>query len=227
MDPVTGKPTDYAELFEEYFPMMLTIVRRSGIASEDVEEVTMDLLARFIEMDGMAHYDPNHLHDVGENPDLPGPRLRKATFKGMLRGFTSVYVLRYRDKQMLRHRTFPWRLEAPVSTHDDTTWASLYDDATPDPVDALTETEVSVALAQALRGCLANLKARNAKRDYDKFLTLVVHYGYLDGKLQRQKIAEEMGISVSTVASMVAETRAELHPVLAESNLFHSKKAVA
>lgn len=198
--------------------MMKGVVATSGIATEDVEDVAMDILARFIEKDGIAYYDPNHLHDVGEHPDLPGARLRKAKFKGMLRGFTSIYVMQYRDKQMLRHRREPWRLEKPVNERGDTWYETNFSEQTED----LTfDAEVSVSLAQCLREAYTYLEAHKSSsiRDYRKFISLCIEHGYLDGKLDRKALAEALGISSSTVTNMVRELRTVLRPLLEEAGI--------
>ncbi len=223
MDPKTGCPEDYTELFREYFGMMTWEVSRSGIAYEDVQDVTMDILARFIEKDGISYYDPEHLHDVGESPDLPGARYRKAKFKGMLRGFTRTYVMAYRDKQMTRHRREPWRCDTPIWHHgakEPVSWleATFGDD--PEADDALIDSEVSMAIVQALREVRSRLDHKSTlTRDYTAFIDACVRSGYLDGKLDRQKIMDELGISKGILNVMLREFRQTLRPILADAGL--------
>lgn len=215
MDQTTGCPDDYTELYQSYFPMMVGIVASSGIQPSDVEDVAMDILARFIEKDGISYYDPEHLHDVGANPELPGARLRKAKFKGMLRGFTSTYVMQYRDKQMIRHRREPWRLDAPVSKQDEEslTWVEL---AVVDPYEIL-DSEVSVAIVSALKAAREELLIKSTSyRNYEQFIALCIEHGYLDGKLNRKAMEVLLGISASTISEMLRELRQVLRPLLTE-----------
>lgn len=216
MDPANGKPDDYSELFEVYFPMMRSVVFKSGIASEDVEDVAMDILARFIERDGIDYYDPEMLHDVGENPELPGARLRKAKFKGMLRGFTATYVMQYRDKQMMRHRKIPWRLDLPVwapNAKHEQPWSEVNLRAVDGGV---LDVEVSQTVIQALRQARETLSERSTLvRDYETFTALCTEHGLLDGKIDRKAISIEMGVSLSTVSAMLMDLRSTLRHHLA------------
>jgi hypothetical protein len=216
VDLSTGCPANYDELFSTYFPMMRQIVFRAGIAHEDVEDVAMDILARFIQKDGIDYYDPDRLHDVGENPDLPGARYRKAKFKGMLRGFTQTYVMQYRDKQMVRHRREPWRLEKPVTPDGTTTWA----ESEAYSVDTLADTEVSVVIIHALQRSREILVQRStSKRDYGRFIDLAVEHGFFEGRLDRRSIQAELGISASTMTQMLNTLRSILRPLLTEAGV--------
>lgn len=218
MDEQTGCPEDYAELFEAYFPMMIGVVASAGIEPFDVQDVAMDILARFIEKEGLAYYDPEYLHDVGDNPQVPGPRLRKAKFKGMLRGFTATYVMQYRDKQMTRHRREPWRTDAPVQVEgmrEHTTWleANFADEATYEILDS----EVSISIVTALRKAKESLDEKATQyRDYPRFIALCVEHGYLDGRLDRRALERELGVASSTVSAMLKELRTTLRPLLSE-----------
>lgn len=219
MDQETGCPEDYAELFDAYFPMMVGVVSRSGIQALDVEDVAMDILARFIEKDGISYYDPERLHDVGESPDLPGARYRKAKFKGMLRGFTATYVMQYRDKQMIRHRREPWRLEKPVGyehSSREVTWLEATMGET--TVEPTLDSEVSLCIVQALQKARESL-INKGKRDYCAFIDLCVQHGLLDGKLDRRAIAVALGVSTSTVTAMLKDLREILRPLLSEAGV--------
>lgn len=218
MDHETGCPDDYAELFKAYFPMMVGIVAQSGIQRHDVQDVAMDILARFIEKDGISYYDPDHLHDVGESPDLPGARFRKAKFKGMLRGFTSTYVMQYRDKQMTRHKREPWRTETPVfiaGLREPMTWLELNFAET--TTFEILDSEVSVSIRSALKKARELLTTKSTEfRDYPRFVDLCIEHGFFDGKINRKAIELELGVAGSTVAAMIQELRRVLRPLLTE-----------
>jgi hypothetical protein len=199
VDASTGLPDDYSELFEQYYPMMYGIVAKSGINRFDVEDVAMDILARFIDKGGLAYFNPAH---------------PKAKFKGMLRGFTSTYVLQYRDKQMIRHRREPWRNETPIGS--ETTWGEVNfrNDFWVDACD------VSQSIIDALKQARSILESKNqGKRDYGKFLDLCLMHGFLNGELDRTAIREALGIGGSTLNVMLRELRATLRPLLADAGV--------
>lgn len=209
MDASTGLPDDYSELFEQYYSMMCGVVAKSGIAPFDVEDVAMDILARFIDKGGLAYFDPSH---------------PKAKFKGMLRGFTATYVLQYRDKQMIRHRREPWRNEMPLAilgkgiyeVEAESTWGEM-NHRNDWWVDSC---EVSVSIVQALKKARSILESKTSgKRDYAKFLDLCLLHGFLDGELDRTAIREALGIGGSTLNVMLRELRSTLRPLLADAGV--------
>lgn len=203
MDAATGLPGDYSELFDQYFPMMCGVVAKSGISHFDVEDVAMDILARFIQKDGLDYYDPG---SAG-----------KTKFKGMLRGFTATYVMQYRDKQMIRHRREPWRNEQPyVLAGKATTWGELHyrDDYWMDACD------VSRTIIDALKKARSILESKTVgKRDYSVFLDLCIKHGFLEGELDRMAIRKALGIGSSTLNVMLRELRATLRPLLVDAGV--------
>lgn len=125
----TGAPKDYSELYVHYFPMIRSIVAKAGIAPADVEDVSMDLLTKFMERDALSWYDPEKLHDVGKRPRLEGERHRPAKFQGLLRRFCCLYVRQHLDRQALRSRREPHHLEDPARQGQgdgDGTWADAH-----------------------------------------------------------------------------------------------------
>jgi hypothetical protein len=126
----TGAPKDYAELYEHYFAMMVSIVAKAGINAADTEDVAMEILLKFMEKDALSWYDPQKLVDVGATPKLKGEQMRTAKFQGLLRRFTSLYVRQHLDKQMARERREPShaKLDAPFSAEEDNalTWGEAH-----------------------------------------------------------------------------------------------------
>lgn len=209
MNDESGCPSDYSELFLTYFPMLRTIVFRNGIAIEDVEDVAMAILADFMEKDGISWYDAEKLHDVGENPDIPGDRYRTAKFKGMLRSYATKRAWNYRDKQMTRHKKEPWRLEKPLTDDGDSSWS----ESERYGVDSLDATEAQVVIRAAFQKTREILVSRStSKRDYGKFIDLALQYGFLDNALDRRAMQEALHISASTLTQMINDLRNTMRP---------------
>lgn len=214
MNTATGCPDNYSEMFERYFGMVRSVVTKSGIAPEDVEDVAMEIIAKFIQKEGLESYDPTRLHEV-KNPRTAGPAKRTARFSSMLRGFAATYVLQHRDKQAIRHRKEPYRLEKPVmlETGEQTSWGALM--KAPELIDAA---ETSLSIMEAVcrtRAALAEYPQRG-RRDVVACFDAAVRDGLLDGKVDRRKIGTELGVSESTVGSMMREIRTELRPRLCD-----------
>lgn len=90
-------PKDYGELFSHYYPMIRTLVCRAGIESQNVEDVSMAILTKFIEHDALADYDPQFTSHHGGV-------LRKSFFPSFLSSFVLLYVRYHRERQTTRHR---------------------------------------------------------------------------------------------------------------------------
>lgn len=214
MDSATGCPEDYAELFDKYFGMVRTVVLKAGIAPEDVEDVAMEIIAKFIEKEGLEGYDPNRLHEV-KNPRKAGPLKRTARFSSMLRGFAATYVLQHRDKQAIRHRKEPYRLEKPVTNEagELASWGSLL--RAPEVLEG-SETSLSVWEAVKRTRCALQDRPQRGRRNLVKCFDAAVRDGLCDGKVDRRAIGDELGVSESTVGAMMREIRTELRPRLCD-----------
>lgn len=220
VDAATGCPDDYTELFIAYFPMMRGIVLKSGIAPEDVEDIAMEILIKFMEKEGLASYDPEKLHEVS-NPDLPGPKYRKAKFRGMLRGFTAIYVMQFRDKQAMRHKKEPYRLEMPVQG-ETLTWGDMLQ--APELIEV---SDVALSIRDALTGARRALvdMPKRGKRDLVACFDAAVAGGLLDGVVDRKRLGATLGVSESTVGAMLREIRGILRPLLRECGVVKDDKA--
>lgn len=148
-DPVTGCPSDYSDFFASYWPYVKQMVAKAGIASEDVEDVAMEVVAKFIEKDALSYFDPDYTVNIQGPMRTEGSRTRHPRFSSLLKRFCYLYSLTPRDKQEVRHRNVPLRLEGPhpdrsgdtlVDRLADESCASTEDDwcAAMDATDALT-----------------------------------------------------------------------------------------
>lgn len=143
----------------------------------------------------------------------------------MLRGFTRTYVMQYRDKQTVRHRREPWRLQTSWMNEEaeEDTWTNS-DAYAADP---LGDVEISVAISTALRRSRDILVERGTeKRDYERFINLAVQHGYMDGKLDYLALQDVLGVSRSTVTVMLNELRDFMRPLLTEIGLVREPEPV-
>lgn len=227
-------PKDYAEVWLEFYEPTKRWVKAKGVPDADVEDVAQDVMAKFMEKDGLAFYDPHKQFDTGVHTQrIPGARMRRATFNGYMRGFVAIYCLNYRDKvvkTIAREGTF--RLDAPVNGDSQLTWG-----------DALvTEGELEdiaaggADCAKVLREGVIEMRTRdwrreagqtlpNAKRSRKRSWTLeggfetvaqsLTRFGVLD----RRWVGEQMGLTPSQVASMLLEMREVLRDAGADAAL--------
>jgi hypothetical protein len=224
MDARTGCPTGdhlftaYEELFTAYFDMVKAIVYRSGIAPEDVEDVSMEIITTFMKKGALEKYDPNMKHVI-KNPVTPGGNVRTAKFKGMLSGFTRVYVMAHRDKQMMRHRKEPFRLEhrfdEDISDSDQSDNGFDYVQAasTSNPIE---QHELSLSIRGAVLAARKEIVLRQAARDAAKTRSkknlvacfdLLVSEGWMSGRITRLEASIRLGVSETSVGTMIKEIK--------------------
>ena len=215
MDLNSGCPDDYEELFCTYFPLLRKVARDGGIAPEDWEDVATNLLTDFMDRGGLGWYDPNYVVDTGDAPRVEGDRYRKAKFSNMLKRYATLRVRHYRDKQEVRHRREPWRLEAPIG-NSETTWA----ESEAYGVEMLEPVETSVTIMSVFDRSRDILITRStAQRDYARFCDLFEEQVRLDGCPDRRTLQAELGVSPSTVTQMLRDLRSTMALLLADSGL--------
>jgi DNA-directed RNA polymerase specialized sigma24 family protein len=186
----TGAPANYAELYEHYFGFVRNIVIKAGIRVEDADDVTHEMLCKFMEKDALAWYDGEMMHSHAD-----GGR-RKARFPTFLAGFVSKYVLNERDKQYRRVRR---------EVLSDETVPMADESAT---MDVLTLVEMAEWVAKAQEH-LDSIPMRG-RRDLARVFRMVVEQVELDGKTDRKQIARELSVSDTAVCSMFKDLRGVL-----------------
>lgn len=216
---IVDDPADpLEELFLESYPTLRWIARRAGIAEEDLEDATATLFLQFIEWGGLEKYDPYRMHDTGESPEVPGDRYRRAKLKTFMRAWAKKAVLSLRDRQEVRHRRVPWRLDRRVGVDADVTatWAE-HEAYAEDPIEKVeNQIVIRVAVTQT-REILLTKTTKH--RDYARFCDLYVESGFLDGEVDRRAMAQELGVSKSVLCEMIRDFRQTVAGLLAGSGL--------
>lgn len=217
MDPATGCPNDYDELYRAYYPLILFVVQKSGIVKDDVEDVAMEILVKFIERNGIAYYDPGYVMDTGARPEVAGPRYRRTTFRRMIYGFASTYVLALRDKQMGRHTREVYCLDAPVAETEAVLGDHLL--VQPEPTGEIdTRLAVGSALPRAAR--LVQKTRGTPVRDYRKFCVEYLREYEATGKAPKRKhMSDRLGVSPQTYRSMVQDFQSTLRHTLVKEGV--------
>jgi hypothetical protein len=208
-------------LYYESYPTLRWVVRCAGIAEEDREDAAATLFLQFIEWGGLEKYDPYRMHDAGASPDIPGDRYRRAKLNTFMRAWAKKAVLSLRDKQEVRHRRVPWRLDTPLTHTSEseymvTTWGE-HEAYAVDPIDRV-ETQMTLQVA-VTNTCDILITKTTKFRDYARFCDLYFGALYLDGTVDRRSLAIEMGVCKSVLDEMIAEVRRTMSDQLAGSGL--------
>lgn len=213
-------PSDYAQVWVEFYEPTKRWVRAKGVPDNEVEDVAQDVMAKFMEKDGLAFYDPRKVFDTGTHTQrIPGARMRRATFSGYMRSFVAIYCLNYRDKVLKTlHREGTFRLDAPMAEDSTVTWLdSLVVEGD------MEDTAVAGADCSAVisLGIVAMRKRDSVRREAEAARTRLrarpwaLEDGFAVvadsmanfGTIDRKWVAEQMGLTPAQVAAMVAEMR--------------------
>jgi hypothetical protein len=216
----------------EFYEPTKRWVRAKGVPDGDVEDVAQDVMAKFMEKDGLSFYDPHKVFDTGVHTQrIPGARLRRATFSGYMRSFVAIYCLNYRDKILkTNRREGVFRLDAPLAEDSTITWV----DSLVSEGDMEDRAATGADCANVISLGLMSMRERDRQRRADEaaqsrlrkrawaledgFAVLadsLARFGVLD----RGWVGEQLGLTPSQVAAMVAEMRDVLSATGARSAL--------
>lgn len=198
MDPLTGAPEDYAEMWSAYRSHAAAIVSSLGVRFEDVDDVVSDIFCRYMERGDLEKY---RFYNVDHPEKGAEMGWRAASFKTYFGHFVALSVRSRRDKlARLRKRE--------MSTDVDVMAASAAEGF----IVASPETSIVTALAGAevlerAMGLCEAKQARLRKRSWTlpEALAVCAESVSLEGKINRAWVGERLGISVSTVATVIAE----------------------
>lgn len=194
----TLPPANYDELYRDYFDLTCGLVRRAGIRPVDVEDVAMDIIAKFIERDFLPKFDADATFDTASGR-------RKTKFSTFYSGFVSRYVLQHRDRQMTRDRKEPVRLFTPVG-EDGATWVDVYGPTDDHLMDTLDATAV---YDQYLRDAVAHLNTLEVRgiRNLPEIFLMVVDQVVEEGRVDRKAIAAHYGVSDTAICHAFRDLR--------------------
>jgi DNA-directed RNA polymerase specialized sigma24 family protein len=189
-------PSDYGQLYTEYFDYIKLLVQNYGIQEWNAEDVADEILLKFYEKGFLEKFDPEFTAEVGG-------RRRRSSFTGFLSGFTWKYTLAYRDQQMTRMRREPHHLQDRVG--EDGEWGDIYLPSSDDGTNVVD----TVDLIERGRAYLATLPIRGT-RDLPRVFEMCERMMVEDGAIDRHKIAEALDVSPTAVCLIMKDLRAAL-----------------
>lgn len=189
-------PATYDQLYRLYYPLMVSLVGRAGVAEHDIGDVTAEVLLRCIETGLLARFDP------GATFTHRG-QLWPASFPAFLAGFTRASALGLRDRRArLARRELPV-LDIPVTR----------DGLCRDPAELLCQAETLGRLRAHLAGV-----PRGTRRDRCDLVALfdaAVAQVWATDRLSTAGLAATFGVSTSGMTLWLARLRRHLAEALA------------
>jgi DNA-directed RNA polymerase specialized sigma24 family protein len=193
---MTDVPDSYEELFADYFGYVKGLVSKLGI--RESEDVASAIMVRFYERGFLEKYDPAVVS-----------RGRQTNFKAFLRAFVERYSRHYRERQGVRDQREPLKCDQPTASGKP--WVEIY--AAPH-LDNSHEFIDELELILLCREKLRSLKPQGS-RNLLKLFDLMIPQIHASGRLDRQALATQYGVSASVVSTMLGEMKAALADVRA------------
>jgi DNA-directed RNA polymerase specialized sigma24 family protein len=169
-------PADYDALHRQYRGYIRALLCTNGIPDQDADDITSDILTRFMERDFLNAYDPT-LTFVKEG------KARRATFKTFLAKFALTYVQSKRERikrTLYREPLVPdVGLTEGANEHDFYTFSTMRGASTdPDPIDLVYAEQLN----DRIRAYLATVPRRHPADRCD----LVVVFNAFTEQLRRR-----------------------------------------
>ncbi len=141
-------PKDYAELFRIYYPYVVSLVRRCGIADSAKEDVASDILLRFYERDFLNAFNPHLVFHFNGRP-------HPARFKSFLSHFVFLYARGHQDRLRRLSTREPLVCDRLVGSGNGwVTWAEVYGPLLDGPETGTFDSQAEADLVARLRSYL-------------------------------------------------------------------------
>ncbi len=193
-------PSDYAELFTEYHHFVRRRVLALGIEERNADDVTSDLLVRFMEKRSLEQYDPTLTFEKAG-------MMRTCSFPTYIGRFVDKHVLGLRDKQNKQRRREPLVCDIPItidSGGEPVSWVEYNQDkfgkTTPGHEDDVVHLILAEGLADQMRSYLADVPPRNVFDHcnlvavFDVIVGQVLHRDHVDF----EDMARQLNVSPTT-----------------------------
>lgn len=194
-DPVSA-PANYADLFQQYYGYVVSLVRRSGIEISRAEDVASEILLRFFERDFLNVFDPTLVfHYQG--------RAHPARFKSFLTKFVLTYLRGHIDRQDRLHRRELLLCDNPVAATGVTCWLDVFGDTVDGPDSEIFAFLEEQELVARLRRHIAGVPKRSALDTCDlvALFDAVIEQIRTDGRWNITSLRRRFGVSSTAMHS--------------------------
>lgn len=198
-------PADAAELHRDYYAYVCHMLISEGIPPQEVEDAAGDIFARFIKLDIIGQFDPEHHIEHGGKVIAPN-------FRTFLSRKVALYARGQRDK--VRRRTTREVLLCDQEVEGGSLWVEVFGGQIWDDYSGLGAQE----FVTRMRSYLATLPPRSS-RDRCDLLALfdaMVSQGWEDSKLDYSILQQQFGISPTSAYQWVTRLRDALKEVPAD-----------
>jgi len=192
---VASIPTSDDEVFSKYFSHIKWLVSKRGISRDNVEDISMVLMTKFVEKNVLGDYNPDRKSDYVD----PNGYHRTANFKTFLSGFVNSY---------LRHFSERDRVEAYRSSlSTDMRWGENSDIPLLDYLGVSVTDMTDAVEAEELIGHVMQYLKTVPGKDITLFFEFVILQVREHGKMDAKELAEMFEVTTATIYNWLKKLR--------------------
>lgn len=202
-------PATFEELYREYHPYVLTLVRKFGIDPVNVEDVTSQLMIKLLEKDLVSQFDGKLVSTYTGKP---------VEFKSYLYNFIAVYVQHHRHRQQVIKRRDCYYIgssDTPDGVVEDEasySWLAARGIYHEDTYEDLTLHELLSQIRTLLE---REPQKASEKVRLPEFFEKALRQVEETGKLNQTELAAHFGVSLTTIWKRTQRLREIVRPLVA------------
>lgn len=195
-------PTDFDDLFRNYYIYTVRLVSKAGIDFQNAEDVASIILTKAFEHGLIADFDPTAEYNG-----------RKAVFTTFLAGFVLKYVRHYRDRQKLQLTREGQSTDVEItvpgkSSSEPTIWIDEYGPTMEETYDDLHHSDFLVTVRAHLT--TAALGRKDSQLNLTAFFNAIAEQVEVHGQINTSELMDQFSVSRTTIHNWMSRLRDEV-----------------
>lgn len=193
----TDVPRDYAEFHLMYFEYIRSLVKRSGVLFQNVDDVAMSLVVKFIEMDILDQYTPEFVDKSGNT--------RRVRFRTYLTSLVMIYVKHPRHRLNIHYRREVPDLDdvLKVMEHE-------FPEEQGRSVHELIEYMQYKDVLYFLSAALSRIQSNRSALRMDELFLIVAAQVEDDGRINVSRLAQAFQVSTTSIRAWLTRLEREV-----------------
>ena len=190
-------PSSYEDLHREYFPTVVRLVAKAGVWAQNVDDVAMGLMVKFLELDILDQYRPEHTYADGA--------VRPVKFSTYLTHMVLLYTRHPRHRLNVHYgRTVAFANDVLLNLDQE-------EEQGPSPDEVLDRLEY-VDMLYFVSAALGRLQAsRRSDLKMDTLFLCVADQIEQTGKINVQQLAKQFSVSATSIRAWLKRLEEEVH----------------
>jgi hypothetical protein len=192
-------PASYEDLHRDYFPTVVRLVAKAGVWAQNVDDVAMGLMVKFLEIDILGQYRPQHTYSDGT--------VRSVKFTTFLTHLVLLYTRHPRHRLNVHY-------QREINVVTDQFYQGEFDpqeEQGPSPDEVLDRLEY-VDMLYFVSTALGRLQAsRRSDLKMDTLFLCVADQIEQTGKINVQQLALRFSVSATSIRAWLKRLEEEVH----------------